>query len=48
MTKTLDAIFFDIDDTLFSTSVFADKARRAAIDAMIQAGLSADRTAAMR
>ena len=26
MTRRLDAIFFDIDDTLFSTSVFADKA----------------------
>ncbi len=48
MTKTLDAIFFDIDDTLFSTTVFADKARRAAIDAMIRAGLSADRSDAMR
>jgi putative hydrolase of the HAD superfamily len=48
VTKTLDAIFFDIDDTLFSTTVFADKARRAAIDAMIRAGLSADRTDAMR
>jgi putative hydrolase of the HAD superfamily len=48
LTKPLDAIFFDIDDTLFSTSVFADKARRAAIDAMIRAGLQADRTEAMR
>jgi putative hydrolase of the HAD superfamily len=41
--RPLDAIFFDIDDTLFSTSVFADKARRAAIDAMIRTGLRADR-----
>lgn len=47
-TKALDAIFFDIDDTLFSTTVFADKARRSAIDAMIRAGLSAERGAAMK
>jgi putative hydrolase of the HAD superfamily len=46
--KPLDAIFFDIDDTLFSTSVFADKARRGAVDAMIRAGLRADRGDAMR
>ncbi|MEQ1633002.1 MAG: hypothetical protein ABL997_11565, partial [Planctomycetota bacterium] len=48
MTKPLDAIFFDIDDTLFSTTVFADKARRAAVDAMIRAGMRADRTTALR
>lgn len=48
MTKSLDAIFFDIDDTLFSTTVFADKARRNAVDAMIRAGLRADRRDAMR
>lgn len=48
MTKALDAIFFDIDDTLFSTTVFADKARRAAVDAMIRAGLQTDRADATR
>ena len=48
MTKPLDAIFFDIDDTLFSTSVFADQARRAAIDAMMLAGLRTDRETALR
>jgi putative hydrolase of the HAD superfamily len=48
VTQALDAIFFDIDDTLFSTTVFADKARRAAIDAMMRAGLQADRQEAMR
>jgi len=48
VTRSLDAVFFDIDDTLFSTTVFADKARRAAVDAMIRAGLSADRADAMR
>ena len=48
MPRPLDALFFDIDDTLFSTSVFADKARRAAIDAMINAGLRIDREECMR
>jgi len=48
MTRPLDAIFFDIDDTLFSTTVFADKARRNAVDAMIRAGLRAERQDAMR
>lgn len=48
MSKPLDAIFFDIDDTLFSTTVFADKARRNAVDAMIRAGLRANRKDAMQ
>lgn len=48
MGRNLRAVFFDIDDTLFSTSVFADKARRAAVDAMIGVGLRADREAVMR
>jgi putative hydrolase of the HAD superfamily len=48
VSKLLDAILFDIDDTLFSTTVFADKARRAAIDAMVRAGLRADRSEALR
>ena len=48
MTRALDAIFFDIDDTLFSTTVFADKARRAALQAMIHAGLRADLDACMK
>lgn len=46
--RRLRAIFFDIDDTLFSTTVFAEKARRAAIDAMIAHGLQGDRDALMR
>ncbi|MBL8861454.1 MAG: TIGR02253 family HAD-type hydrolase [Planctomycetes bacterium] len=37
--RTLRAILFDIDDTLFSTTEFARKARRNAVRAMIQAGL---------
>ncbi|MGC6488314.1 MAG: HAD-IA family hydrolase [Planctomycetota bacterium] len=48
MSKPLDAIFFDIDDTLFSTTVFADKARRNAVDAMIRAGLKAERQEAIQ
>lgn len=48
MSKPLDAIFFDIDDTLFSTSVFADQARRAAVDAMLRAGLRCERDVALR
>ncbi len=48
MNRALDAIFFDIDDTLFSTSVFAEKARRSAIEAMVAAGMRADHAAAMR
>ncbi len=39
MTRKLDAIFFDIDDTLFSTTRFAETARRSSIDAMIRHGL---------
>jgi putative hydrolase of the HAD superfamily len=39
----LRAIFFDIDDTLYSTSEFADLARSASIDAMVAAGLTLPR-----
>ena len=38
----LQAIFFDIDNTLFSTREFADRARSASVDAMIEAGLQID------
>lgn len=44
----LKAIFFDIDDTLFSTTAFAEKARRNAIEAMIRAGLRVDPDDAMQ
>ncbi|MHC4959677.1 MAG: TIGR02253 family HAD-type hydrolase [Planctomycetota bacterium] len=43
---TLRAIFFDIDDTLFATSAFAARARRSAVEAMVDAGLEADPDAA--
>lgn len=36
---TLRAILFDVDDTLFSTTTFATKARHNAVRAMIGAGL---------
>jgi len=36
----LRAIFFDVDDTLYSTSAFARLARDRGIDAMLQAGLT--------
>ncbi len=35
----LDAVLFDIDDTLYSTTAFATQARRNAIGAMIAVGL---------
>jgi putative hydrolase of the HAD superfamily len=35
----LDAVFFDIDDTLFSTSEFAERARAASVEAMCKVGL---------
>jgi putative hydrolase of the HAD superfamily len=44
----LKAIFFDIDDTLFSTSDFAERARRNAVRGMIRHGLKIDSEAAWR
>jgi putative hydrolase of the HAD superfamily len=40
--RQLDAIFFDLDDTLFSTSQFAERARRASVNAMCDVGLRMD------
>jgi len=39
----LRAIFFDIDDTLYSTSEFSEMARINAVNAMIEAGLALPR-----
>ena len=38
----LRAVLFDIDDTLFPTSAFAERARRRAVQAMVDAGLAVD------
>jgi putative hydrolase of the HAD superfamily len=37
--RSLRAIFFDVDDTLYSTTEFARRAQHAAVNAMIAAGL---------
>ena len=37
--RALKAVFLDIDDTLYSTSAFAERARRNAMEAMIAHGL---------
>ncbi len=42
MAEKLKALLFDIDDTLFSTSDFAERARRNAIRTMIEYGLAVD------
>ncbi|NMC06252.1 MAG: TIGR02253 family HAD-type hydrolase [Candidatus Lokiarchaeota archaeon] len=39
MDDSIDAIFFDLDDTLFDATGLAEKARHAAIEAMIEKGL---------
>lgn len=39
----LKRIFFDIDDTLFSTTDFTSKARENSIDAMLDVGIDVDR-----
>ena len=43
MSGRLKGIFFDIDDTLCSTSAFTEQARSAALDAMIEAGLAVEK-----
>ena len=40
--KPLKALFFDIDDTLYSSTDFANKARRQAAQAMVKTGLKID------
>lgn len=44
----LQAILFDIDDTLFSTTEFARRARHNAVRAMIQAGLDVPEEVVLR
>ena len=43
MSTELKGIFFDVDDTLYSTSEFSDLARSMALDAMMQAGLTLEK-----
>ena len=45
---SLQAILFDIDDTLFSTTEFARRARRNAVEAMIERGLKLDAEVVLR
>ncbi len=44
----LRAIFFDIDNTLFSTSTFAERARENSVDAMLAMGLRCAREDLLR
>jgi len=46
--SSLSIVFFDVDDTLYSTSAFARRARRNAVEAMIEAGLQASVEDCMR
>jgi len=41
----LDIVFFDVDDTLYSTTTFAEQARRNAVRGMIAAGLRVEEEA---
>jgi len=43
----LKAVLFDIDDTLYPSSAFAERARRRAVEAMVRAGLDVDPEAAL-
>ena len=47
MSRPLKAILFDIDDTLFPSTEFAEKARRSAIEAIVHAGLDVEESVAM-
>ena len=46
--KRLKAVFFDVDDTVYSITEFAYLARKNAIKAMIEAGLKVDEEVAFR
>lgn len=47
MKRPLSAIFLDVDDTLYSTTEFAARARRNAVKAMIRAGLRMEEEACL-
>ncbi|MEW6027015.1 MAG: TIGR02253 family HAD-type hydrolase [Planctomycetota bacterium] len=46
--NNLKAVFFDIDDTLYSTSIFASRARHNSVKAMIALGLDFPENALVR
>ncbi len=46
--RPLKALLFDIDDTLFSTTEFAERARRNSVAAMVRLGLRLDEEALLR
>ncbi len=46
--QPLRALFFDVDDTIYSTTEFAQSARRNSIRAMISAGLRVEEEEALR
>ncbi len=48
MAKNLKAIFFDIDNTLYNSSLQVELARKNAIRAMVEAGLKAEEEKAFR
>ena len=45
--RPLKALFFDIDDTLYSSTDFANKARHQAVQAMVKTGLRIDEESLM-
>ncbi len=46
--RPLRALFFDVDDTIYSTTDFSQSARRNAVQAMIKAGLKTDEEDCLR
>ncbi|MCC8180489.1 MAG: hypothetical protein LIP23_06230 [Planctomycetes bacterium] len=46
--KPLKGLFFDIDDTLYSSTEFAANARQQAVQAMVRAGLQVDEEFSLR
>lgn len=46
--KRLRALFFDVDDTIYSSTDFAARARRLAVQAMIRLGLAIDEETLLR
>lgn len=47
-TRKIKAVFFDIDDTLYDSTLQSDAARRNAVKAMVEAGLDVDEEYGLR